>query len=103
MILSLQMVEETNEAIFKTSTELFTIAVHNIIMKESTIQMYICHSLEKNQIIGHSNHYLKLYICLLSLILDLIVEYYSITYEMLNFRKGVKDSIIIWISIDKFG
>ena len=39
--------------------------------------------------------------------LDLIAEYYNATYETLNFRKpfgeGAADSIIIRISIDKYG
>ena len=39
--------------------------------------------------------------------LDLIAEYYNATYEMLNFWKpfgeGAADSIIIRISIDKYG
>ncbi|CAB4440174.1 unnamed protein product [Rhizophagus irregularis] len=42
-----------------------------------------------------------------SSMLDLIVEYYSATYETLNFQKpfgeGEADSIVIWVSIDKFG
>ena len=39
--------------------------------------------------------------------LDLIAEYYNATYETLNFQKlfgeGAEDSIVIRISIDKFG
>jgi len=41
-----------------------------------------------------------------SSMLDLIVEYYNATYEMLKFQKlfegGVEDSIIIQIAINKF-
>lgn len=42
-----------------------------------------------------------------SSMLDLMAEYYSATYETLNFRKpfgeGEADSIVIRVSIDKFG
>src|SRR5271170_1620489 len=45
---------------------------------------------------------------LLSSMLDLVSEYYNATYETLNFQKpfgegGEEDSIVIQVSIDKFG
>jgi hypothetical protein len=46
-------------------------------------------------------------VLLSSSMLDLMADYYNVTYETLNFQKpfgeGVEDAIVIRVSIDKFG